>query len=214
VKYIILLLILFYQCASPNVEVKDTTDNKVTIDSSKEIAKDSNPSSKFLNPSYAEEKSIKKLSDPKEINKAKSLLKEGLTLYKIKKNQEALSKFEESLEIAADTETYYRYGDALSNTDRLEEAIKAYDISLALGHPKEHLVIYNKACIYSKQKKENDAYETIFLAIDKGYGQKGVEHMSIDPDLEYLRSLPDWKSKYKEIKKRLKQKEELEKSKG
>jgi hypothetical protein len=42
----------------------------------------------------------------------------------------------------------------------------------------------------------------ILLAVDKGY--TAVPYMEKDPDLEYVRSLPEWKAKYKEIKKHAK----------
>jgi hypothetical protein len=36
-------------------------------------------------------------------------------LLKLKKNEEAIVKFEEAFEFATDPEAYYRYGNALSN---------------------------------------------------------------------------------------------------
>ncbi len=221
-SYIIVLLFLF-QCAN---QVKETPNEDTMKDSAKEAVKDATKEvvavvkdvaekkkeERLLNLAYAEEKSIKKQKDPKEIAKAKTIFTEANTLYKIKKNDEAALKYEEGLEIATDAEAYYRYGNVLSNINKLEESIKAYDISITMGFEKDYHALYNKACALSRLKKAEETYENIFLSIEKGY--KAVTYMAEDPDLEYVRSLPDWKAKYKEIKKRAKEKEEVNKTKG
>ncbi len=182
------------------------------FDKAKDVAKtevDSLASKKYLNEIYAEEKSLKKFKDPKEIEKVKSIFAEANKLYKIKKNSESVSKYEEGFEQGTDPEAYYRYGNALSNMNRYEDAMLAYNLSLKLGYEKDYHVIYNKACMYSRLKNVDLAFENILLSIEKGY--KGVSYMSEDPDLEFLRSQPDWKAKYKEIRKKAREKEELPK---
>lgn len=193
-------------------EAKDSLADRANaeIDKAKDVVKteiDSVASKKYLNEVYAEEKSLKKLKDPKEIEKIKSIFSDANRLYKIKKNQESASKYEEGLELGTDPEAYYRYGNALSNLNRYEDAITAYNISLKMGYEKDYHVIYNKGCMYSKLKNQELAFEQIFLSVEKGY--KGISYMAEDPDLEYLRSLPEWKSKYKEIRKKAKEKEEV-----
>jgi len=127
-------------------------------------------------------------------------------------DEEAIVKFEEAFEFATDPDAYYRYGNALSNVMKLEESIKAYDIAIDLGYDKEYYAIYNKGCSYSLLKNGEESFKYILLAVDKGY--TAIPYMEKDPDLEYVRSLPEWKAKYKEIKKHAKQREEVEKSKG
>ena len=205
------------QAESTAKDVKDVKEAladraNAEIDKAKDSVKaevDSLASKKYLNEVYAGEKSIKKLKDPKEIEKIRAIFAEANKLYKLKKNQESVSKYEEGLELGTDPEAYYRYGNGLSNLNRYEDAMSAYNLSLKLGYEKDYYVIYNKACMYSRLKNSDLAFEHILTSVEKGY--KGISYMSEDPDLEYLRSLPEWKAKYKEIKKKAREKEETPK---
>lgn len=188
--------------SKPNVQTNEPTPDSVK----------SNSKPNYLSIDYAKEKLLKSQTDSKTIGKATALINEANTLAKIKKNEEAILKFEEAFEYATDPEAYYRYGNVLSNVQKLEESIQAYDIALELGYEKDYYALYNKACSFSLLKNSEESFKYILLAVDKGY--KAIPYMQEDPDLEYLRSLPEWKSKYKEIKKRYKERDELEKTKG
>lgn len=205
--YLIMISLLFSYCSSS--PTKDEKPNNV--EPTANIQKD-DPKQKFLNLAYATSKNIKDLSDKSIASKTKALLNEAYVLLKLKKNEESIAKFEEAFEIGTDAEAYYKYGNALSNTMKLEESIKAYDIALELGYEKEYNAIYNKGCSYSLLKNEEEAFKNILLAVDRGY--TAIPYMEKDPDLSYIRSLPEWKSKYKEIKKHAKEREEVVKSKG
>jgi tetratricopeptide (TPR) repeat protein len=174
--------------------------------------KKEDPREKYLNISFATSKLNKNLSDKTAIAKGKALTEEAKVLLKLKKNEEAIVKFEEAFEFATDPDAYYRYGNALSNVMKLEESIKAYDIAIDLGYDKEYYAIYNKGCSYSLLKNGEESFKYILLAVDKGY--TAIPYMEKDPDLEYVRSLPEWKAKYKEIKKHAKEREEVEKKKS
>ncbi len=202
----IICIFLIYCGTAPVKEEKSTLPTEpVTV-------KKEDPRQKYLNSGYATGKLNKNQTDKTTIAKAKALVDEAKVLLKLKKNEESIAKFEESFEFATDPEAYYRYGTALSNVMKLEESIQAYDISIELGYEKEYYAIYNKGCSYSILKNPEEAFKYILLAVDKGY--TAIPYMEKDPDLEYVRSLPEWKSKYKEIKKHGKQREEAEKSKG
>ena len=175
-------------------------------------AKKEDPRQKYLSLSFATSKLNKDQTDKNAIGRAKALTNEANVLLKLKKNEEAIVKFEEAFEFATDPEAYYRYGIALSNILNLEESIKAYDIAIDLGYDKEYYAIYNKGCSYSILKNAEESFKNILLAVDKGY--TAVPYMEKDPDLEYVRSLPEWKVKYKEIKKHAKEREDVVKSKG
>jgi tetratricopeptide (TPR) repeat protein len=189
--------------------IKDETPTSATEATA---VKKEDPRQKYLSLSYATGKLSKDQVDKNAIAKAKALVNEANVLLKLKKNEEAIAKFEEAFEYATSADAYYRYGNALSNVLKLEESIKAYDISIELGYDKEYYAIYNKGCSYSILKNAEESFKYILLAVDKGY--TAIPYMEKDPDLEYVRSLPEWKAKYKEIKKHAKEREEVEKSKG
>ncbi len=216
-KWTILFITILFFSTCKTKEVKENNpppESQPTVKTNEltpEPAKsDSKPN--YLSVDYAKEKLLKNQTDSKVLTKAKALIHEANTLSKLKKNEEAILKFEEAFEYATDAEAYYRYGNVLSNVQKLEESIQAYDIALELGYEKDYYALYNKACSYSILKNADESFKFILLAVDKGY--KAIPYMQEDPDLEYIRSLPEWKSKYKEIKKRFKERDELEKSKG
>lgn len=119
-----------------------------------------------------------------------SLSDEGLAYYKAKKDDLAISKYEEALKHDQTPEIYYRYGNSLSNVGRLDEAIQAYQWALG-DYDKSYLVLYNLACAYSKMKKSKAALKYLDLAIKNGYHY--FDHIQNDADLIFLRSQPEWK---------------------
>lgn len=205
--FLIIMILFFSDCQTPEVKENKPVQNIEIPPAKKEDSKD-----KYLSQTYAKEKFIKNQTDSNSITKAKALINEANTFFKLKKNEEAILKYEESFEFATDPEAYYRYGSALSNVQKLEESIQAYDLALELGYEKEYNALYNKGCSYSLLKKPEESFKNILLAVDKGY--KAIPYMQEDLDLRYIRSLPEWKKKYKEIKKHAKEREEFEKTKG
>lgn len=208
-KWTTLFMVILLLAYCSTEEVKENKPAEISAPKSEPVIP-AKPN--FLNQDYAKEKLLKNQTDAKIIGKAKALIHEANTLSKLNKNEEAISKFEEAFEYATDPEAYYRYGNTLSNMQKLEESIQAYNIALELGYEKDYYALYNKACSYSMLKNAEESFKYILLAVDKGY--KAIPYMQEDPDLEYVRSLPEWKSKYKEIKKRFKERDELEKNKG
>jgi len=57
--------------------------------------------------------------------------------------------------------------------------------------PKDSTAHYNLACVYSRQKKVNEAFVALNRALDNGYA--AFHHMERDPDLEALRGLPAYR---------------------
>lgn len=204
---LILLSLIFSYCSTSPTKEEKPKEVETAAPVQKEDSK-----KKYLTIGYATSRNIKDQSDKAITSKTKALLNEAYVLLKLKKNEEAITKFEEAFEIGTDAEGYYKYGNALSNTAKLEESILAYDLSIELGYEKEYNAIYNKGCSYSLLKNAEESFKNILLAVDKGY--TAIPYMEKDPDLEYVRSLPEWKAKYKEIKKHAKEREEVVKSKG
>ena len=133
-KYFILFAISLFliECGSaPTKGEKTSQVSEITP------AKTEDPRQKYLSLNFATSKLSKDQTDKNAIGRAKALINEANVLLKLKKNEEAIVKFEEAFEFATDPEAYYIYGNALSNVLKLEESIKAYDIAVDLGYDKE-----------------------------------------------------------------------------
>lgn len=100
---------------------------------------------------------------------AKELDEQGFALYKKKKDKEAVTLYEKSIDSYPLGETYYNYGNSLSNIDRLEDSIKAYKIARYLNAPKPEFVLYNIACSYSRLNQVEMSYKYLTKAVDNGY---------------------------------------------
>jgi len=125
--------------------------------------------------------------------KANELMLKGYEQYREKNDENALKFFENSLEHHANGEIYYHFANSLSNTGHLEDALKSYEIAGILGYKRPELVLYNTACVYSRLKNAEKAYEFLAAAVDRGYN--AFQYIENDPDMEFLRSQPDWKGK-------------------
>lgn len=125
--------------------------------------------------------------------RAQELRLEGLALYRVKKDAEALGKYEESLRLVADSDTYYDYGNSLSNVQgRLEDSIRAYQIGIELsGSPPANLY-YNLACAQSRADHTSEAIENLMIAYRLG---KDLGTMEADADLVNVRRITDWREK-------------------
>ena len=124
---------------------------------------------------------------------AEVLRKEAYALYKKKNDTAAVLKYEEAISHWANGETYYNYGNSLSNIPRLEDSIKAYEIALQLGYEKPEMALYNTACSYSRLETVEPAYDFLAKAIHRGYN--AFKFIEKDSDMEFLRSQPDWKER-------------------
>jgi hypothetical protein len=152
----------------------------------------------LLSPEYAKYfnkypggKDLSQIEQIIEISKANSLSEEGFAFYKAKNDPSAIKKYEEALKYYASPETYYRYGNSLSNIARLDDAIKAYQIAIDLKYDKLYLVYYNIACIYSRVNNSKQAFSYLELATNNGY--RNLDHIQKDADLTWLRLQPEWK---------------------
>jgi tetratricopeptide (TPR) repeat protein len=156
------------------------------------------PRGKYLNSGYANNHyySVNEKDNPS-YKKAIRLLNEGISLYKQKKDSAAIIKYENSLDYYTPPETYYHYGNSLSNIGELADSIKAYEISIELNYEKSFLSYYNIACSYSRLKKTNESFQNLKLSILNGY--PSIQYISNDSDLAHLRSSGSWQNRYKQI---------------
>jgi tetratricopeptide (TPR) repeat protein len=125
--------------------------------------------------------------------KSEELLQKGISLYKSKKDAEAIILYEAANDSYPTGENYYHFGNSLANLDRLKDSIEAYKISLLLKPKRPELASYNIACAYSRLGDVHEAYSYLADSIDMGYN--AFAHIEKDPDMKNLRAQPDWKEK-------------------
>jgi hypothetical protein len=118
----------------------------------------------------------------------------GHELYRKHQDPEALLQYERALDAAATGSVYYKYGNSLSNVDRLDDAIQAYTIALELGYEHPEAVNYNTACALSRKREVERAHAKLTEAVAAGYAAE--RKLLTDPDLANLRAQPDWSARY------------------
>lgn len=116
---------------------------------------------------------------------------QALTLKKSKRYSESIEKFEEALNLFADGEIYYNFGNTYYSMEKYKEAIKAYEIAESLKYEKLNNLYYNISCAYSLLNDRVNSVKYLRLSIQKGF--KNFKHISNDKDLDYLHSQSDWK---------------------
>ena len=123
--------------------------------------------------------------------------REAYRLYKQRRDDEAVERYERALQFHADGKIYYDYGNSLSNTDRIGDSVKAYLIAIALKYKKIHFAWFNLACVYSKLNKFKQSFEALKEAVRRGYTH--LNYIRTDSDLKNLRSGRSWKKQYAAI---------------
>lgn len=158
----------------------------------------SNHRSKYLNSKFAFDKRYK-LEDNKNtlIPLADKFTEVGLFYYKQKQDLKAIEQYEKSLDMYPSANTYYYYGNSLTNIGENENSIKAYNIALELDYKNPELAFYNIACSYSKLKDFEKSIEYLKDAILSGYSM--FNHILQDPDLIMLRNSNKWKIYYNDL---------------
>jgi tetratricopeptide (TPR) repeat protein len=161
------------------------------------------PRDRYLNPDYRKEyhKEFTEIPENRKADakKAFALLNEGISLYKQKKDNEAIEKYEEALELYPAPEIYYHYGNSLSNTGEMIYAARSYNFAIENGYTSPELAWYNMACVYSLDKKSEKAFAALKNAILSGYPV--FEYILGDSDLKNFRSDSRWNSYAAELKK-------------
>ena len=157
------------------------------------------PRDRYLDPSFVEGADYSTANEEKNGPRAFKLLAEGIKFYKQKKDREAIAKYEEALELFAAPEIYYHYGNSLSNIGELIYSVRAYEYAIEKNYASPELAWYNMACSLSRMKKTDRTYAALKNAILEGY--PSIENLRADSDLAFIRSDPQWKVKFDELKK-------------
>ncbi|RFM28023.1 tetratricopeptide repeat protein [Deminuibacter soli] len=97
----------------------------------------------------------------------------------------SVALFKQSLVVLPQAKTYYELGNALSGSNKYEEAVKAYSMAEALNYKPLGKLLYNTACAYSILHQDSAALYYLVSAIEFGYNNS--KQIFSDPDLEYIR---------------------------
>jgi tetratricopeptide (TPR) repeat protein len=135
-----------------------------------------------------------KQSDPAVLAESARLEALGHELYRKHQDADALVQYERALDAAATGSAYYKYGNSLSNVNRLDDTIKAYAIAIELGYEHPEAVHYNTACALSRKGDFQRAHDELRSAVAAGYASE--RKILNDPDLANLRAQPDWAARW------------------
>ncbi len=156
------------------------------------------PRDRYLDPSFKKEVNDIPESRKSDAQKAFRLMEEGIRLYKLKKDRDAIDTYEQALEIFAAPEIYYHYGNSLSNIDELIYSVKAYEYAIEHNYTSPELAWYNMACSLSRLGRVDKTYSALKNAILAGYSS--IDYMKSDSDLAYIRTDSKWNEKFMELK--------------
>ena len=96
-----------------------------------------------------------------------------------------------------DIELLQVLADLYTKNNLIKEGLEI-DLHLSRLDPEDSVIWYNLACSYSLNKKINEAFESLFKAVNLGYND--LSHIKKDRDLNNLRH----DSRYEEVLKRIK----------
>ena len=96
-----------------------------------------------------------------------------------------------------DIELLQVLADLYTKNNLIKEGLEI-DLHLSRLDPEDSVIWYNLACSYALNKKINEAFESLFKAINLGYND--LSHIKKDQDLNNLRH----DSRYEEVLKRIK----------
>jgi hypothetical protein len=129
--------------------------------------------------------------------RAEQLRKQGLQLYKQKKDDLAVAKYEAALDLMPSGQLYYAYANSLSNIGRLADSVKAYELAVELAYDHPEVAVYNMACAQARLQDADAATASLTRAVGLGY--RAIARMANDPELAFLRQQPDWRQRYLSI---------------
>lgn len=120
------------------------------------------------------------------VNEANQLFLQALDLYKNKKDAKgAIPLFIQAICKFPENRSYYELGNACLDAGELDQSLKCYEMAEKLGYEPFSKVLYNMACVYSRQGKVESAANYLEYSIQAGY--TNLDHISTDKDLDSLR---------------------------
>jgi tetratricopeptide (TPR) repeat protein len=108
--------------------------------------------------------------------------------------RQSLRFYAESAEASPEAETYAAWAERLADAGRLEDATRAVEIALELGHPRPDQQAYALATLWSRRHDAARAHAALDRAVASGYSAFGA--MREDPRLDWLRAQPGWDERF------------------
>lgn len=125
-------------------------------------------------------------NEEKEIQESNSLFLKGLDSFRNKKDLDSAEiYFTASLLKVPTAQTYYELGNLNMSEEKYDEALLAFNMAEQLNYEPFSKILYNKACIYSLQEKNEKSSQYIQYAIQAGYSN--LDHLQNDSDLDNVR---------------------------
>lgn len=120
------------------------------------------------------------------INDANKLFLQALDQYKNKKDAKgAIPLFIQAICKYPENRSYYELGNACLDAGELDRSLQCYEMAEKLGYEPFSKVLYNMACVYSRQEKTQTAAKYLEYSIQAGY--TNLDHITADKDLDHLR---------------------------
>ncbi len=107
--------------------------------------------------------------------------------------QKAVDHYKEAIKLDSTQFTSMNnLGVSYISLNKFKEAIEIFETVFKKDTANKNLYEYNLACIYSRMNVNDKALDYFDRSINSGY--KDIEHISIDTDLDNIRSLPGFKT--------------------
>ncbi len=125
-------------------------------------------------------------NDIKFIKAANKLYLNGVDAFKNKKNLDSAAYYlRGSILKEPSGKAYYELGNVYMDKKQYDKALSAYDLAENLDFQPFSKILYNKACLYSLQKKTELSGQYLEYALQAGYNN--LDYIDADQDLTELR---------------------------
>lgn len=132
-------------------------------------------------------------NEVKFIEEANKLYLNGVDAFKNKKNLDSAAHYlRQSILKEPSAKAYYELGNVYMDRKQYDKALSAYDLAENLDFQPFSKILYNKACLYSQQKKLDMSSRYLEYALQAGYNN--LDYIESDSDLEELRKTPKYQA--------------------
>ena len=131
-------------------------------------------------------------NEKKFIQEANKLFLKGLNSFRNENDLDSANFYlVESILTEPSAKAYFELGNVYMDLMEYENAFSAYGVAEQLDYAPFSKILYNKACIYSLQDKQEMAGQYLEYALQAGY--INIEHIQKDRDLKELRETQHYK---------------------
>lgn len=125
-------------------------------------------------------------NDDRFVQEANDLFLQGINAFRNEKDLDSATIYlKKSIMKDPSPNAYFELGNVYMDKKEFDNAMLAYGVAEQLDYEPMSKILYNKACAYSLQKKNEMAGKYLEYALQAGY--TNIEHINKDSDLENLR---------------------------